>query len=133
MGLCFIGEWRILPIVFGMEKKYMFKKIINFLMLYFVMANIAYATNIGVAAENLVGPLDAFSGLVYKICYVVGVVLVVGGLVQFKKHRDNPSEVPLSRAVILLILGVVVGLLPLIPHWLVTTTGVKYAPLTPNF
>lgn len=77
---------------------------------------------LGTLANTLSDPVDLFTGIIYKICYVIGFVLIIGSVLQYKRHRDNPSEVRLSQPVLLLLLGIIIVVLPLIPQWLSTNT-----------
>lgn len=77
---------------------------------------------LGSLANTLSAPVDLFTGIIYKICYVIGFVLIIGSILQYKRHRDNPNEVRLSQPVMLLLLGIIIAILPLIPQWLSTNT-----------
>lgn len=99
------------------QKKYM-KEIVfccGFL-LFFTQAS--YAAGIGEMAESLLGPLGYLTSIVNKICYVIGFTLIVGSGMQYKRYRDNPTEVRLGQVLMLLIFGIIVVILPLIPEWL---------------
>lgn len=80
------------------------------------------ATNLGELANELSTPVDLFTSIIVKICYVIGFVLIVGSGLQYKRYRENPSEVRFSQPVLLFIFGVVVIILPLIPQWLSART-----------
>lgn len=102
----------------------------NTVFIYIYPINYALAaTNIGTAAEQVAtGPLSLFWDFIAKICYVVGITLFISGVVHYKRYRENPVATPLSKPVTLLLLGVTIGLLPLIPPWLAYRTGVNYSP-----
>lgn len=78
--------------------------------------------SLGTLANTLSAPVDLFTGIIYKVCYVIGFVLIVGSVLQYKRYRDNPNEVRLSQPILLLLLGGIIIILPLIPQWLSTKT-----------
>lgn len=89
-------------------------------------ADLAYASqNIGVIANQLTSPVDFLTTIIYKICYLIGFVLVVSSFFQYRRYRNNPTEVRLSQPVMLLILGICIGLLPLIPQFLSSRLGTE--------
>ncbi len=70
--------------------------------------------SVGGMAQSILVPIDAMTGLMYKICYVLGGAMIVGSGIQYKAHRDNPQQVPLNRPIFLLLVGLVLIALPLI-------------------
>lgn len=68
--------------------------------------------SLGEASENIIGVLSSFQELAFKACYILGSALLLGALIQYRQHRNNPTEVRLSQPVFLLILGLVVILIP---------------------
>lgn len=80
------------------------------------------ATNLGELANELSSPVDLFTSIITKICYVIGFVLIIGSVLQYKRYRENSSEVRLSQPILLFIFGVVIVILPLIPQWLSART-----------
>lgn len=81
-----------------------------------VDANAAQPTgpSLGQVAGGMLEPMGAFSELFYDICYIIGGMLLMGSAVQYKHHRDTPTQVPVSKPVVLLILGLAFVLLPII-------------------
>ena len=63
--------------------------------------------NIGAVAEDLKGQVNVITNLVVVGSTLLGIVfLVVGGL-NLKKHGDNPQQVPLSKPLIFLTAGAI--------------------------
>lgn len=60
-----------------------------------------------------IGPLLSIAA------YVVGVGFCIAGIVQFKAHKDNPAQVPLSKPMVYLGVGAALLFLPS----LMTTAG----------
>jgi phosphoglycerol transferase MdoB-like AlkP superfamily enzyme len=97
-----------------MKRKFLshFIKLCSILALSYV--DVAYATNIQQAVNNILGPLSAFTDAFYKICYVLGILLIAGAGVQYAQFRRNPVQVKFSNVMFLLIIGIVVVCLPFI-------------------
>ena len=91
-----------------------------FLLIY---SPFSIAANIGAAAESALEPVGFLSSFITNMCYVIAVVLIAGSFMQYKRHRDNPTEVRLSTPVMLLLLGLIVGAVPLIPQFLSNRFG----------
>lgn len=69
----------------------------------------------GDIATSLFGNVMNIRGMVRAICIIAGTALVLGSLFQYKKHRNNPSEVPLSTPIMTLIVGLALIALAFIP------------------
>ncbi len=63
------------------------------------------ATDVLQVIENVRVPLAGFTKLIYAVCYILGTLFLVGGLTQYKQHRQNPQQVRISTPVFLVILG----------------------------
>lgn len=50
--------------------------------------------------------------LIILISYVAGVGFTMAGVLQFKAHKDNPTQVPLSKPIVLICVGAVLLFLP---------------------
>lgn len=76
-----------------------------------------WATNsgsVGAAAERLMTPTEIITKLMLVACYILGVILIVMAVAQYKQHRESPKLVPLTTPIMLVILGVICCL---IPYW----------------
>jgi intracellular multiplication protein IcmD len=69
----------------------------------------------GEIASNLFGNVLDIRGIVRAICIITGAALVLGSIFQYKKHRNNPSEVPLSTPIMTLLAGLALIALAFIP------------------
>ncbi len=88
----------------------------------------AYATtgsssSIGGIADNLLGPAAGLTKVMFGICFVLGVGLVVGGIVQYKYHRENPQQVRLSTPLLMWFLGLILIAIPLVTKYYHYATG----------
>ena len=67
------------------------------------------ASTLSDLVSNLNENLEAVAQLFRVVAYVAGVGFFLAGVLQFKAHRDNPAQVPLSKP--LVYIGVAAGLL----------------------
>lgn len=78
--------------------------------------SIAYAdagsTGVGKIATNVTEQLGSVAQLLVYIAYVAGVGFALAGILQFKAHKDNPQQTPLSKPVMLVIVAACLLFLP---------------------
>lgn len=67
---------------------------------------------IGTIAINIVGQLRDVALLLIIIAYVSGVCFSLAGVIQFKVHKDNPQQTPLTKPIVYLIVGACLLYLP---------------------
>ena len=78
---------------------------------------LAYAVTLGELSENLLTPTTAIAHAGYLLCYIAGAAFCAGALIQYRRHRQNPSAVRLSQPVFQFIFGLVLFALPLITSY----------------
>jgi len=61
--------------------------------------------NAGVAAQNILAPTEFVSSFVEKACGLIGVGFIFASFIQYKMHRNTPTAVPLSRCIVMFLLG----------------------------
>ncbi len=64
------------------------------------------------ATDNILEMVEILIQGMYGVFYIVGIALLLSALIQYKQHRDNPMAVPISKPIVLLLLGVIAILLP---------------------
>lgn len=69
---------------------------------------------IGEVARNILEPTSFLTKAIYAMCYVIGSSLILGSLMMYKMHRDNPIQTPMSRVIFLFLFGVVIVLIPIV-------------------
>lgn len=79
--------------------------------------------SLGQMADSALGPLGVMINLMYKVCYIIGAGLIVSGAVQYKAYRDNPSQVPLSRPILLVVFGLILIALPFVTRLSIGSTA----------
>lgn len=66
----------------------------------------AWATfDAGVAAHNMLTPTEFVSSFIEKVCGLIGVGFIFASFIQYKMHKSTPTAVPLSRCIMMLLLG----------------------------
>ena len=69
----------------------------------------------GKIAQNIQQPVTGVIEIVKGICLVVGIGMLVGALIQYKTHRQNPVEVTMGSVITLLLAGLALIGLTFIP------------------
>lgn len=59
----------------------------------------------GEIAGKVTSNLDAIAKLITAGAYVAGLALVVGAIVKFKAHKDNPTQITIGTPIALLFVG----------------------------
>ncbi len=79
----------------------------------FFVSHSAFAlVTLGESAENIMGPMGVATAAIYGMCYIIGTAFFLGGLVQYKNYRANPQQVRLGTAILLVVIGLVLIILP---------------------
>lgn len=78
------------------------------------LPSICVAQSLGDIANNLLGPTRGITQLMYGVSYVAGAGMLIMALMQYKAHRDNPSQVRLGTPIAFFIFGLIFVLIPLI-------------------
>lgn len=70
---------------------------------------VAYAADGGNDLSSVAGTLTtqvkSLAGLLVIVAYVAGIGFALAGVIQFKAHKDNPAQVPLSKPIVYLAVG----------------------------
>ena len=72
------------------------------------------AVSLGGLANNLLSPTRGITQLMYGVSYVAGAGMLIMSLIQYKAHRDNPTQVRLGTPIAFFIFAWVFLLLPYI-------------------
>ena len=68
--------------------------------------------------ENVLEFSDLIVTSLESIFYIIGIAFLLGSIIQYRQHRDNPVAVPISRPILLFILGGISAGFPFILHYL---------------
>ena len=70
------------------------------------------AQDLSSIASNVQSQVKTVANLLIIIAYVAGIGFALTGILQFKAHKDNPAQVPLSKPIVYLCVGAVLLFLP---------------------
>ena len=82
--------------------KVIVKAIIAFSIVY---PKTVLASTFGGMADNLFVGVNVLTKFFWAACILTGVFLLVGCMVHYKEHRNNPKVVPLFTVIMYLVLG----------------------------
>ena len=85
------------------------------LLFYFTSSAYAVDKNFGDISKIILSVEVNLHFMLRALCIVTGVGLLFGGLIQIKKHIDNPAEVRLSTSIALFLIGLAMIGLAYIP------------------
>lgn len=87
---------------------------LSFLSMLLVIPSIVFAAEGGLSgmAEGLRTQITAIADILVVVSYVAGVGFALAGIVQFKAHKDNPAQVPLSKPIVYIVVGACLLFLP---------------------
>lgn len=67
---------------------------------------LAAISGIGSVASNVTSNLSAIAKTITAASYVAGMGFAVGAIVKFKAHKDNPTQIPISAAMVPLFVSI---------------------------
>lgn len=73
----------------------------------FVVGTSAWAavSGIGSVAAQVTSQFANIARFITALSYIAGMAFVVGALVKFKAHKDNPTQIPIGTPIALLFIG----------------------------
>jgi hypothetical protein len=79
----------------------------------FLLSDVANAAQgLGEVAEHVTGSMEGLAKLLAAASYVAGIGFALAGMMKFKAHKDNPTQVPLSQPMVLLFIAAGLVFLP---------------------
>ena len=81
--------------------------------------------SLGGLSENATGPIAVVGSIAESACFVAGGAFILGTLVRYKEHRDNPTQVTWGQIITLFLLGVFFILLPFITGLSLSSEPIK--------
>lgn len=70
------------------------------------------APGLGAVADTARTNLEGVARLITAAAYVAGMAFVVGAIVKFKAHKDNPTQIPIGTPIALLFVGAALIFIP---------------------
>ena len=81
----------------------------------FLLCGAAYAdgnVSLGDIALNIMKSFKNLGQLMLAVAYLSGFGFVISSIFKFKQHKDNPTQIPVSTPLALLMVGIVLIFLP---------------------
>jgi len=67
---------------------------------------------ISTVATSITTQVNAIANLLSISAYIAGIGFTLSGILQFKTHKENPQQVPLSKPVVMIIIAAALLFLP---------------------
>lgn len=84
-------------------------------LLAFIVGTAAFAvsgTDLGAVAGNVSKSMSNLARLITGASYVAGLAFATAGVVKFKAHKENPTQIPISTPIALVFVGAALVFLP---------------------
>ncbi len=84
------------------------------LLALFFVSEIAFGAGqtVGDVAEHVTGSMKGLQKLLGAAAYIAGLGFGIAGMMKFKAHKDNPTQVPLSQPITLILIAAGLVFLP---------------------
>jgi intracellular multiplication protein IcmD len=79
---------------------------------YSIMAFADTNKSIADIAKNIMDSFKQLGQLMLAMAYLSGFGFVISSIFKFKQHKDNPTQIPVSTPIALLMVGIVLIFLP---------------------
>jgi hypothetical protein len=90
--------------------------LLRFLILFFaLLPQLVLADNeggVGDLAESLIAPVGLIYDFISTAAIIIGIVCFFGAFIRYNEFRNNPTSVPISSVITLIILGIALLCLP---------------------
>jgi intracellular multiplication protein IcmD len=74
----------------------------------------AAVNNLSAVISQVQGNIEPIANFLIIVSYIGGVAFALTGILQFKAHKDNPQQTPLSKPIIYIIVGALLLFLPVV-------------------
>jgi intracellular multiplication protein IcmD len=92
---------------------YMYSMLVFFANLIFgTKAWAVSGPGVGGMATQVTSQFAALAKLITAGAYVAGMAFIVGAIVKFKAHKDNPTQIPIGTPIALLFIGAALLFIP---------------------
>src|SRR3989338_5208535 len=72
----------------------------------------AAAGTLGATAHYVTTSFPYIGQLMFATAYLAGIGFTIAAIFKFKQHKDNPTQIPMSTPIALLVIGIVLIFLP---------------------
>ena len=85
------------------------------------------AENVQQISAHVSTTLGSFASIMQNVGLIAGICFILASLFKFHQHRQNPTQVPLSQAIVLLVIGACLIVFPYLiqtPSTAITNKGI---------
>lgn len=88
-------------------------------------------TDLGATTKDLANKqLSSIPNLIAAGCYIMGIIMMVGGTLKLRQHSENPSQTPLSHGLGRVAVGGSIAALPSLMGWINSSTMISGTKLS---
>jgi intracellular multiplication protein IcmD len=73
---------------------------------------VAAATTVATLATNLKSTIGSLVDIIKYGCWLAGTGFLVGGIMKFKQHKDNPTQVTVGQPIALIVIAAALLFMP---------------------
>lgn len=97
-----------------LSKKLVISSLLGIGVLMFISQGVFAADGMKVSdvAENLKGTVTSLVTIIRYGCYLAGTGFLVGGIMKFKQHKDNPTQVTVGQPIALILIAAALLFMP---------------------
>ncbi len=81
-----------------------------------LIAGVSYADDLTIASisTNMQSTISYVANIITNVALIVGISLICASFFKMKQHKDQPTQVPISNGVTLLVIGAALTVFPLL-------------------
>lgn len=68
--------------------------------------------DLGIMSKDITQSFIGITHLITVLSYVGGIALIIGAILKFKQHKDNPTQIPIGTPIALVFIGAALLFLP---------------------
>lgn len=89
-----------------LSKKIVFSSLLGLGILFLISPSVfAEGMKLKDVATNLESSVTSLVSIIKAGCYLAGVGFLVGGIMKFKQHKDNPTQVTIGQPIALIVIA----------------------------
>jgi hypothetical protein len=89
-----------------------YRKILILFSMLLAKGSNASVMTLGTVASNITANFTALTQLITSFGYVAGVTCMIIAIFQFKQHKENPTQTPLSKPMMIMAMSTALIFLP---------------------
>ena len=78
----------------------------------FAVTGTAFGASIKNISDGLMGPVGFLTDMMHYASYVIGAMMIIGAIMQYRIHLQNPKLTPLLTPITMVLIGTLLLLVP---------------------